>query len=509
MAKMKKRKGLTLIEVIISLIILTIIATTMLSYFSTGFDTIFKLRDQNRINFDIQKSFEERLAKIKKDGGTGTDIETFRYTINGRSGSVPVKGTTLSYDDKVKKIRLFVSNQKESVLDIPEEKDLTVTVDKGKRYYYVGETVPNGTVLIKNSYKSSVKMYTEPGWFLSNREVSTGEKDVVVAGTSAKSRNGVPETASKVVYPKLMTDFTQLSKKQSGFTIEDSMRGKYLVFAGRAINSYGRIGAYQEAEDRMWVMGIPVVEDLHIHTDVDLALQNNNGGTASAVATTGVPINDILIRNYKDNDSNSKYRGTIPVQSQYEDSLGQARQFIAFAGSNMYFSNNNTEAFTTAILIGNKRQSGKLLAYTPMVSRDRSSMEWSLNLDENGGVSINLNDPSGLNRNLAPVESVATIDYSKDHSFQVRSSRVNGQNQLRIEVFLDQQTRPIYNKTITYSGRGNNGTASHSINNTTIYFGGNTYINELAMYRRALGNDDISRLADYFDGKYKTDYNAS
>ncbi|TCD46599.1 hypothetical protein D3X11_04230 [Streptococcus sp. X16XC17] len=51
------------------------------------------------------------------------------------------------------------------------------------------------------------------------------------------------------------------------------MRGSYLTFAARAINSFGRVGQYQEAEHRIWIMGIPITKALVFHTDADLAVK--------------------------------------------------------------------------------------------------------------------------------------------------------------------------------------------------------------------------------------------
>jgi len=101
MKKMRRTRGFTLVEVLIALVLIGVIAAGLLTFFSTGYQNILGQRNQNALNFDIQEDFETRLAKIKKDGGSGNDVETFTYRIgkNGRSNSVSVKGTTLSYKD--------------------------------------------------------------------------------------------------------------------------------------------------------------------------------------------------------------------------------------------------------------------------------------------------------------------------------------------------------------------------------------------------------------------------
>ena len=94
-------------------------------------------------------------------------------------------------------------------------------------------------------------------------------------------------------------DFTlkpNLSNRK--FTITDSMRGKYLTYAARAINSFGRVGEYQEAEKRIWVMGLPVTNNLEVHTDADLILQKNGDGSKSLLPSDGVSHTDTDIQNH-------------------------------------------------------------------------------------------------------------------------------------------------------------------------------------------------------------------
>ena len=62
---LQKRKGVTLVEVLISLIILSVVTVSLLAFFSTGYQSIMRQRGQNIENFDAQESFEKRLSQIK------------------------------------------------------------------------------------------------------------------------------------------------------------------------------------------------------------------------------------------------------------------------------------------------------------------------------------------------------------------------------------------------------------------------------------------------------------
>ncbi|TCD46600.1 hypothetical protein D3X11_04235 [Streptococcus sp. X16XC17] len=224
MKSFKKRKGITLAEVIISLILISVIVVGTMSFFSDSFNNVFGLRTQNETNFAIQEQFESRLADVKKNGGSGTDEREFTYQIGSDAPrTVTVTGTNLSYqNDKVhKKIHLFVANNKESALEIP--KDLKVTLDektepKGKAYYYVGDQTPDGRVELTEKSTSS-KIHTEEGWFQSHLSIKN-EQDpkipIVVVGSIAPSGS----TDSKVKQPKMMDDFKQIRKDNKGFKFE-------------------------------------------------------------------------------------------------------------------------------------------------------------------------------------------------------------------------------------------------------------------------------------------------
>ena len=100
MKGLKKRKGVTLVEVLISLVLIGVITAGLLTFFAGSFDNILRQRKQNTTNFDIQESFETQLADIKKNSGKGTEVETFTYRVGtGNSQSVNVTGQTLSYKE--------------------------------------------------------------------------------------------------------------------------------------------------------------------------------------------------------------------------------------------------------------------------------------------------------------------------------------------------------------------------------------------------------------------------
>ena len=363
---------------------------------------------------------------------------------------------------------------------------MKVSIPGGKRYYYAGKgiTTPGGKVDTADiQKKSKARIYTESGWFLSDRSIGTSSSGIVPVGTIGKTGDG---TVSQLVLPEMPTDFQPLSKLETGIYITDDMRGKYRTFAARAINSYGRVGNYQEA-DRIWIMGLPVTQNVRLHTDADLALLKNRNSTA-IIPTDNQPHTNTEVRDYFNDVA---YGATIPVLNYKEPAINQARQLIALDGRTMQFSNHNfNNGYTTSVLIGNRQQTGPLLTY-----KLDNTLTWGINLENDGRIAIKTVDTTTANNGGQEYIQNVKLDYSNDNSIQVRSAAKNGS--LGVEIFINGQS--VYNKTVAL----NRGGVTHNISSGQIIFGGNTYINEFAVYTESLNNSNIQKLAEYFRDKYK------
>ena len=78
-----KRKGLTLSEVIVSIIILSVLLAGVVGYFAQGYANVLGLRKRNVAANTAQKDIEQKIAEIRKEGGTGTDVRQFTARVNG------------------------------------------------------------------------------------------------------------------------------------------------------------------------------------------------------------------------------------------------------------------------------------------------------------------------------------------------------------------------------------------------------------------------------------------
>lgn len=62
---MKKRKGLTLIEIILAMLILGMVTVVFLTIFNTGNRNIASSGDKTKILYDIQKQVDNRIKEVE------------------------------------------------------------------------------------------------------------------------------------------------------------------------------------------------------------------------------------------------------------------------------------------------------------------------------------------------------------------------------------------------------------------------------------------------------------
>lgn len=105
---MKQRKGLTLIEVIITIAIISIMALVVLGVFNTGIRSIFKSGDRTDKVFEVKKEIDQKIID-NENNTSGSDEVT--VNIPGIGDKI-IKGTIITnteYDDL--NITTFVPNK--------------------------------------------------------------------------------------------------------------------------------------------------------------------------------------------------------------------------------------------------------------------------------------------------------------------------------------------------------------------------------------------------------------
>ncbi|WP_131542115.1 hypothetical protein [Streptococcus sp. X16XC17] len=94
-------------------------------------------------------------------------------------------------------------------------------------------------------------------------------------------------------------------------------------------------------------------------------------------------------------------------------------------------------------------------------------------------------------------QGIGIIEKDKDNSIQIVSRPVNG-SQLKVEVFLN--GIEVHTDTLIAKDRSYN---RQALSNAHVTFGGQTHINEIAVFERVLNSDEIKSMREYFETKYK------
>lgn len=122
MKKYSNQKGLTLVEVIVTLAIISIIASSFLTLFTTGFKGIFTAGNRSKAMYAAQKTMESIIAQgvsnnntydITQDGFT-IKVTVIDHTLQIQSPSTSVNGKQIHievpYRGGTAKVTSFIPN---------------------------------------------------------------------------------------------------------------------------------------------------------------------------------------------------------------------------------------------------------------------------------------------------------------------------------------------------------------------------------------------------------------
>lgn len=122
---MKKRKALTLVEVVISMALIGIVAIVFLSIFSTGNSNIFRSGKRTKDTFEIQEAvdafikddtiktkegLESQIGRSLKDINVEIKSDQ-RATVNINGADRTVEGRTININYDGIEIKTFVPNE--------------------------------------------------------------------------------------------------------------------------------------------------------------------------------------------------------------------------------------------------------------------------------------------------------------------------------------------------------------------------------------------------------------
>lgn len=489
---MKDKKGLTLIEIILSLAILGIVCVGFLTAMSSYFKFFNKTKQISQSAYETQHQMELLIDKVRKsirdnEGASQLDIDGKTLTINKtapilenlKSGGVQVNYFKAIETHNNRTYVTLVSDFKPNIHDILIKLyEIKNRVNQGNIEVPYGYGTGNFSVI--GSYKNADKndpdnehnkykynhLLNAIEWYVSSDEFNMPIPDDDEFKTLLN--NGDPELLH--YYPVFPQDYI-LVENDSDYSFYDSIykeeifpnlgkhsekyEGVNVIFAVTPGAKSGKIGIRKESNP-VFISGLPVTKDLVIHLDAAFLDPYDSLYPYDSDASGEINQDDKETVE-KWNDLSSIYGRSVPNESATIENgrekpklLKTDRNKEIFRGQYVRFSNQNQ--MLTITNTGNERTNNKNICIFAAV---RNNSEYGNQIFMRNGES---------------------------HDFEIPT------------VFeIDQTEEWIIIKKIF-----------HSTSNNFKIGGSNVDIAEIAVYNSAPSNEEIEEIENYFLSKYKT-----
>lgn len=441
---MNNRKGLTLVEVILSIAILGIISVAFLTSISSHFTFLNKTKSITQEAFLAQREMEKEIDVIK-DKIRKNELSLKEKTIFNSLGGVKVKYYEVEKTYNNKAYYTLVSDVKPEILEPIELESIEIKLKQGTTEVSYG--YGTGGFNVVGSFKNDNKYKWDHLLNLVEWYVSTEDYNMPLPKAPDFDLNDDILYYS-YYYPLFPRDYILVSNEtiynfgthERAFPKLDSYAGRHIIFTVTPGAKSGKIGK-QSVSKPVFVSGLPITDNLAIHFDAGFIDPSDENEVKEAGGINKVE---------KWLDISSIYGNNQPSQaaitpSSYEKpELLKTEMGVGFIGQYVKFSQNQY------LKIENQNTENKTI-YVFSVVRNRSINEESLFLD-NGDKQLTI-----------PTE-VETIDN---------------------------------NWTIVKESFESN-------NNTFILGGPNVDIAEIIVYDGQLTPEKIQKVENYLNSKYKS-----
>lgn len=323
-----KRKGLTLMEVIISIALISIVLVGFISGFSTNFINLFKSKKITVDTFRLQEILEDKIVQFKE-----TDLGIDKIIVYGKD--IKYKKIETDAPDVKRKLVMYMSKPSIGVLPTPEIKDFTLKAyDKGNKevfpWYEEGIRLEASYITDSITFQKNYAWYESEvvnGFPITNPSFSSDYKVV-------KFKNGVYKGA--MTYPDKKLEHKEMKNN------------RYYHYSIIPYSEAGRLGRMAINEERLLVIKRTansywnsLIEDVYLNKSnvvlkpqtIALTMNNINEVTLNVESDNSKIDNSPLlyypIPDYKTNNSSFK---TI-IEAKFDDnSIGKEAGIGVFLG---------------------------------------------------------------------------------------------------------------------------------------------------------------------------------
>ncbi len=264
---MRDCKGLTLVEVIISIALLGIISLGLISAMATNFKLIAHSKSMTADVFAAQKMIEDRIEGAP-DLATA---ETKTIRLRSSAGTIYTKqivGYPLTVTiSSGRSLYTFDSEIQLAEPNVPIALSASVVMRNDSTvvdHVYAVDTRSNlvGSHVLKTDTIPDW-LYTQHRWYVSRNTEVKAFNPIIPGGV-------IPEADWGVRYPRFPEDYDLIPGETSA-QLNDltNYKGRHVIYAVRPVAKTGRLGA-EVHSNPAWVIGLPIISGLAAHLDASL-----------------------------------------------------------------------------------------------------------------------------------------------------------------------------------------------------------------------------------------------
>ena len=460
------RKGMTLIEVIVSVFLIGLIASVFLPSISSSFSFMARSKDITVDVFLLQKQVEQEMEVMRdrindfNEGNSHSEPRTKSIRVFDKDiPYVPIV-EEISSMDKRGKIYSIIATGHIGDENLPKVSDISLKKSLNKPLYGVDNTIYLlGSHIIDSSanYLMDIKK-----WYVSKEGFDGYIPTNIVNELDWGSR-----------YPAWPTDYEVIPNiERDSLSNLSNYLGRHIVYSVTPISKLGQYGV-ETRSNSLYVMGPPFKDNMTLHLDT-YVLENADNTSFT---------------NWQDLSGNSNNANGISgssVELNFENGKFAEFRNDTFRTSTSNPTSNNT---MTLFFVFNNASSQNISQN--LINRNNSDRGWALYLNE-GKIEFLIN-PSTNRESDRVLESNISIENDK----YIVSVLVSNHN---IDMILDKN-----GETLSFSlARGNNSNFAGSNINTTIG-GSNSELNisEIIIYNAALSNDEINKTREFLANKHR------
>ncbi|WP_425449554.1 Ig-like domain-containing protein [Dethiothermospora halolimnae] len=495
---MNNNKGLTLIEIIIALALLSIIVVGLLTAMSSHFSMMVNTKDITEDVFLAQKDIEMQIEDVKdsiKDRDTPLGQRTYtlfsgsnQRTVKGYPRESVIDGSSGEGSNNKRKIYTIVAETRMPEFKVAKASDVSIELynnDKKVLYGYTGNPSLNIKSSSRISDSENIHLMNIHNWYVSR------------VGFNIPMEENTSEEEIGKKYPVFPDDYRLISSELGPnlYNIEPEYGGKHIIYTITPASKSGKMGTTVYSNP-VFIPGLPVIKNLKLHLDASMIIKDD----PSLVRTTET---NAYVKKWQDisgksNDAIEENEDKQPLLLQqisiFEDKQGKRHdsytRFLRFNGNQSLKVPHNQSINLENLTVFAVTRGTEATANKSIISKygDDYDSVWRLGWNEADKLGFYIKDNWGRNK-FVSVESKKGLD-GEWHI--LRGSTV-------LEFQIDEND-------VKRVSRDNYGTIKNFGNITIGWDDKNGYskvdIAEIIMYSD-ITDDDIEKVQEYLTKKYR------